>query len=850
MAIKISGTTVVTDARRGTFHLVNAGAYNQQELDDLVIKGVEVGDAVYNKDREALSYWDGTKWVPTDDACGEEVYLNPGTYNWTAPKGVTSVCVVCVGGGGAGGSKNYKVGGGGGGLGWRNNIPVTPGQSYKVVVGVGGVHRRGSGHGGDSYFMNTSTVLGGGGYSGNLGYNNGGRYVGQGGGFGGKTAGANIVAHGGAGAGGYTGPGGDAHNNCAGSPGEGGGGGAGQDAGVYWGMRGNGGGGVGIYGKGKDGSGGGSIIWPPNDDPNSNDWRNYCGSNPGKGGSPAHGTGTDGQQGSNQNSRSLTAQDTQGITDPVVRDPIATGLCSGYCSGGDRFDMRKPEAIYTNWIIFKSRTTGEVFEYESKETGVYDMNFKAANDVFDVTFRSTGPNFHRDADTRVQNNGKRLGLEDKTDADYDDLVIICKEGKFAGRYSGSRYGNHRTLTYTTGTTTSNGCGGGCECVQGKCGTPNGSGDGGFPGGGGGQQEGGNPYNNNAEGTPGKGGGGAVRIIWGKGRSFPSTRVGKNECGDGTPFRLPVLDSAGNIPTSSEGGRTITVTGASKTDGTLSSSLEFNWHRSLRSNGSTSELGWGTSNSIVVSETYSRYWAEVRAKDTEGNTSSIKSTNNCNIAATPPPPPPIDINECGQGQSSGPKWPPVYQATDRRTLSAGSIFDVGTYYNNRYIQYSAFFTKNGSTLQVYGSGRWQNEGSEVVTWSRGGGGRVKLTQSDEVHMITAVIEHEQVDNTSNAHSNTGAYGRSTKQRTSSLARVCKGNSSHITFHAGCVFNTQGHYVWASPDQSGYATMGDNYIKAAFKFFGVSGHNGAAVTFFTDDPNKIVAVTAKTLVQPRT
>ena len=304
MAIQINGNTVIANDTRGSFHLLNAGAYTQKQLDDLVIRGVEVGDAVYNIDREALSYWDGEKWIPIDDAAGEVEYLNPGTYTWTCPRNVRSVCVVCVGGGGAGGSKNYMVGGGGGGLGWRNNIPVTPGQNYKVVVGKGGVHGQSSGNGGDSYFLNTSTVLGGGGKGGNNGHKNGGGFVGQGGGRGGQTAGANIVAHGGAGAGGYTGAGGDANNNSAGSPGQGGGGGAGQDSGVYWGMRGNGGGGVGIYGQGASGKGGGNVVWTPNNDQSDwSKWLNYCGANPGKGGSPGHGTGTDGTKGSTERTR-------------------------------------------------------------------------------------------------------------------------------------------------------------------------------------------------------------------------------------------------------------------------------------------------------------------------------------------------------------------------------------------------------------------------------------------------------------------------------------------------------------------------------------------------------------------
>lgn len=45
-----------------------------------------------------------------------------------------------MGGGGGGGAGFYAGGGGGGGgLGYRNNIPVTPGTQYTVVVGSGGI---------------------------------------------------------------------------------------------------------------------------------------------------------------------------------------------------------------------------------------------------------------------------------------------------------------------------------------------------------------------------------------------------------------------------------------------------------------------------------------------------------------------------------------------------------------------------------------------------------------------------------------------------------------------------------------------------------------------------------------
>lgn len=148
---------------------------------------------------------------------GQQAYLTPGTYQWTAPAGVTLVSVVCVGGGGGGydGSSSYG-GGGGGGLGWKNNIPVTPGQTYTVVVGTGGPKYS---NGGNSYFISLATVSG---YGGGCGYpsdsstggpnasdqssyGRSGGWVGDGGGAGGN---AYSSSSSGAGAGGYYGQGG------------------------------------------------------------------------------------------------------------------------------------------------------------------------------------------------------------------------------------------------------------------------------------------------------------------------------------------------------------------------------------------------------------------------------------------------------------------------------------------------------------------------------------------------------------------------------------------------------------------------------------------------------------------
>jgi len=184
---------------------------------------------------------------------GQQAYTTPGTYSWVAPAGVTSVSAVAVGGGGGGQRLSNLAGGGGGGLGWKNNITVTPGNSYTVVVGVGGTG--GGSNGGQSYFSSSGTVAGLGGVTPAGSGGTGGSYVGDGGGSGGSNGNSH---YGGAGAGGYAG------NGSAGGCGVGGSGGAGSGGGQvaicgYY--QGQGGGGVGILGQGANGAypgGGGS----------------------------------------------------------------------------------------------------------------------------------------------------------------------------------------------------------------------------------------------------------------------------------------------------------------------------------------------------------------------------------------------------------------------------------------------------------------------------------------------------------------------------------------------------------------------------------------------------------------
>jgi hypothetical protein len=170
---------------------------------------------------------------------GQAFYgMGNGSYTWTCPTGVTSVCVVCIGGGQASrGSSWSDQSGTGGGLGWKNNITVVPGNTYTVEVGRGG-NMRASGNwdGGDSYFIDAATVSGKGGGS------SPGGYTGDGGGNGGGQG-----QYGGGGAGGYSGAGGGPAQDGAG----GGGAGGGNYSSTYGGAS---GGGTGPFGQGASGT--------------------------------------------------------------------------------------------------------------------------------------------------------------------------------------------------------------------------------------------------------------------------------------------------------------------------------------------------------------------------------------------------------------------------------------------------------------------------------------------------------------------------------------------------------------------------------------------------------------------
>lgn len=89
-----------------------------------------------------ITQWFSSLLVYNPVRTGQVSFTTPGTYTWVVPEGVTKVSCVVIGAGGQGTlyvGVNGHGGGEGGALRYKNNIDVTPGQSYTVVVGSGGI---------------------------------------------------------------------------------------------------------------------------------------------------------------------------------------------------------------------------------------------------------------------------------------------------------------------------------------------------------------------------------------------------------------------------------------------------------------------------------------------------------------------------------------------------------------------------------------------------------------------------------------------------------------------------------------------------------------------------------------
>lgn len=253
MSLKINNITTI-DTNSSGYWSLPTGTTNQRPTLPVI------GMIRYNTDLSHIEIYTRFGWKSLKYSIGgDEAFITPGTYTWTVPEEVYTICGVCVGGGGSGGVGPNASGGGGGGLHWRNNIAVTPGQQLTVVVG---------GISGESYVQYTDTYLiratGGSRGSGsqNVGSNGGGwTNLGsgnEGGGTGGSGGGiANGGSTGGGGAAGYSGNGGSSYYlpnggiiSATAGNGGGGGGGVGSQAQNISAAP---GGGVGIFGEGLSG---------------------------------------------------------------------------------------------------------------------------------------------------------------------------------------------------------------------------------------------------------------------------------------------------------------------------------------------------------------------------------------------------------------------------------------------------------------------------------------------------------------------------------------------------------------------------------------------------------------------
>lgn len=176
---------------------------------------------------------------PVDPGAREFILTSPNVpTDWVVPDGVFFISAAVIGGGAGGGrtafTTNRGGGGGGGGLTWRNNIPVTPGETLVLTVGSGGRPSQSTSTAGDGFAGNETKISRGGVNILTAGGGNGGRgpftnTSGAGGTGGGGGTGANYLGDGGS-------FGARANDGSSGASG-GYGGGAGDYDGTPWGLR-------------------------------------------------------------------------------------------------------------------------------------------------------------------------------------------------------------------------------------------------------------------------------------------------------------------------------------------------------------------------------------------------------------------------------------------------------------------------------------------------------------------------------------------------------------------------------------------------------------------------------------
>jgi len=211
MSIKINGTDVVDDNRKGIFESTNVGAFANPARPT----SASEGDLIYSTTDGKLQFWDGSEWKNAGGAeavnisplisggssytAGQytyRVFTSPGSLTINTENPVTVEYFVVAGGGGAG-APSGAGGGGAGGL-LYGTASLNPGP-YPVTVGGAGA----IGSSGSNSTFNSQTAIGGG---------RGGASTtpGQPGGSGGGGAGGQPGSGGGSGTPGQGNPGGNA----------------------------------------------------------------------------------------------------------------------------------------------------------------------------------------------------------------------------------------------------------------------------------------------------------------------------------------------------------------------------------------------------------------------------------------------------------------------------------------------------------------------------------------------------------------------------------------------------------------------------------------------------------------
>ena len=109
MAIKIKGITVIDNSRKATLRMVNLGTYTDLELTTNTIRGVAVGDTVYNKDGQYTMSWLGSVW--TNSVAGQRANVDTfsTTSSFPTPSNCNTIAAFSLGGNVVAGVRNSHV---------------------------------------------------------------------------------------------------------------------------------------------------------------------------------------------------------------------------------------------------------------------------------------------------------------------------------------------------------------------------------------------------------------------------------------------------------------------------------------------------------------------------------------------------------------------------------------------------------------------------------------------------------------------------------------------------------------------------------------------------------------------